>query len=140
MNMEITVVEQDNTILLNQHSTIPLLTMCVEGLWICLMTFMISPESHGSRGKLWKLLILKAYFRKVEEVCYVHGQHLRDQHTNINLFTAVNKLTYHTFSPFIRAIYEHTWLISGILRYYHLIYSKCLVGKQQFSTLWKTSL
>ena len=29
--MEITVVEQDNAMLLNQHSTIPLPTKCVEG-------------------------------------------------------------------------------------------------------------
>lgn len=101
--MEITVVEQDNTILLNQHSTIPLLTICVEGLWICLMIFMISPESHGSRGKLWELLILTAYFRKTEEVCHVNGRHPRDQHTNTNMFTALCNLTYHTFSPFITA-------------------------------------
>lgn len=46
---------------------------------------------------------LTAYFRKVEEVCYVNGRHPRDEHTNTNTFTAPYNLTYHTFSLFITA-------------------------------------
>lgn len=49
--MEITVVGQDNTILLNQHQTTPLPTVCVEGFYSHLLIFMINPESHGSGGK-----------------------------------------------------------------------------------------